>query len=186
MFKNSKISDLSLWNNFKAGNKQAFKEIYYNHYMLLYNYGIKTCNDEELTEDCIQDLFLKFWKNRENLGEVESIKNYVYKAFNRALFDAIQKSKKNLTLLDFNTSTETESIEEILVKNQTEMEWKQKLLQSLNLLTKRQRQVIELHYYEGLSYKQISEVLPIKYQAIRNCAYEAIKTLRENAQSPTL
>ena len=53
----NKITEVELWSRFKNGDKDSFKEIYYEHYMFLYNYGIKNSYEENLVEDCLQDLF---------------------------------------------------------------------------------------------------------------------------------
>ena len=55
--------------------------------------------------------------------------------------------------------------------------------QALNQLSKRHRQVLQLHYLDGLSYKQIEEILPIKYQAIRNYVHEGLKVMRKKMVS---
>jgi len=84
-------SDSELWVKFKSGDKTALKTIYYKYYMMLYRFGLKKSSNSELVEDCLQDLFLKIWKNRETLGEALVIKNYLYRAYIRILYDAIKK-----------------------------------------------------------------------------------------------
>jgi len=178
-----KISESELWDNFKSGDKDAFKAIYYKYYMLLYKYGVKTSADTDLAEDCLQDLFLKLWKNRENLGDISSVKSYLYRAYIRLLFEAIKKSRREINLAELDHPQEESSIEETIIQHQNQAAVNQHLHQALKHLTKRQRQVMLLHYFEGLSYKQIEEILPIKYQAIRNCVHEGIKILRKNIAS---
>lgn len=178
-----KISESELWDSFKSGDKDAFKAIYYKYYMLLYKYGVKTSADTDLAEDCLQDLFLKLWKNRENLGDISSVKSYLYRAYIRLLFEAIKKSRREINLAELDHPQEESSIEETIIQHQNQAAVNQHLHQALKHLTKRQRQVMLLHYFEGLSYKQIAEILPIKYQAIRNCVHEGIKILRKNIAS---
>lgn len=178
-----KITEMELWSRFKNGDKNSFKEIYFEHYLFLYNYGNRTSNEKNLVEDCLQDLFLKLWKNRANLGEVISIKAYLYRAYARLLFDAIKKSKNTIDHKELDFDTETHSIEEIIIDNQSQIESKNKINIALNKLSRRHRQVLQLHYLDGLSYKQMEGVLPIKYQAIRNYVHEALKVMRENMAS---
>lgn len=179
----NEATEMELWNRFKNGNKESFKEIYYEHYMFLYNYGIKNTSEKNLVEDCLQDLFLKLWKNRENLGEVISIKAYLYRAYVRILFDALKKSKRILNLKELDCETEISSIEEKIIHNQSQTEFKNQINKTLTQLSKRHRQVIQLHYLDGLSYKQIEEILPIKYQAIRNYVHEGLKVMRKKMVS---
>lgn len=176
-------TEMELWTRFKNGDKASFKEIYYEHYMFLYNYGIKNTSEKNLVEDCLQDLFLKLWKNRENLGEVISIKAYLYRAYVRILFDALKKSKRVLDFNELDDETETCSIEEKIIHNQSQTEFKTQINKALTQLSKRHRQVLQLHYLDGLSYKQIEEILPIKYQAIRNYVHEGLKVMRKKMAS---
>lgn len=173
-------SDNELWKLFKGGDKRAFKEIYYRYYMSLYRHGLKISADEALAEDCIQDLFLKLWRNRAQLGDVLSISSYLYRAYANTLYDAIKKSKRKHEVAELNDEALEPNVEEILISNQLLKEKNAELKLALQHLTKRQKQVVELYYYEGLSYKQISEILPLQYQAIRNCVHEALKVLRKN------
>ena len=179
----NEVTEMELWTRFKNGDKESFKEIYYEHYMFLYNYGVKTTSEQSLAEDCLQDLFLKLWKNRENLGEVISIKAYLYRAYVRLLFDEIKKSKRVFDFSELECENEISSIEEKIINNQSQTEFKNQIEKALNQLSKRHRQVLQLHYIEGLSYKQIEEILPIKYQAIRNYVHEGLKVMREKMAS---
>jgi len=174
------FSDAELWVRFKSGDKSAFKAIYYKYYMTLYRYGLKTSLDADLAEDTLQDLFLKLWKNRSSIGEVSSVKSYLYRAYIRTVFDALKKSRRTYSAADLNLEQIDKSIEESMIIDQSLNETNQNLHLALKHLTKRQKQIVVLHYFEGLSYKQIEEILPLKYQAIRNCVHEAIKVLRKN------
>ncbi len=173
----NKVTETELWSRFKNGDKASFKEIYYEHYMFLYNYGVKATSEQNLAEDCLQDLFLKLWKNRENLGEVISIKAYLYQAYVRLLFDAVKKSKRVFDFSELEYESEISSIEEKIINNQSQTEIKNQIEKALSQLSKRQRQVLQLHYIEGLSYKQIEKILPIKYQSIRNYVHEGLKAM---------
>jgi len=174
------FSDAELWVRFKSGDKSAFKAIYYKYYMTLYRYGLKTSLDADLAEDTLQDLFLKLWKNRSTVGEVASVKSYLYRAYIRTVLDALKKARRTYSAADLNIEQTDKSIEENMIIDQSVNETNQNLYQALKHLTKRQKQIVVLHYFEGLSYKQIEEILPLKYQAIRNCVHEAIKVLRKN------
>lgn len=177
------LSDTELWAKFKSGDKNAFKIIYYRYYMMLYRYGLKTGSDAELAEDSLQDLFLKLWKNKTTLGEVASVKSYLFRSYTRTLLESLKKVKRIYSGSDLNLEESEGSIEESIITDQSAAETSNHLHQALKYLTKRQKQIIILHYFEGLSYKQISEILPLKYQAIRNCVHEAIKVLRKSINS---
>ncbi|WP_026898213.1 RNA polymerase sigma factor [Daejeonella oryzae] len=182
---NDKSLEYQLWASFKSGDKAAFKAIYYKYYILLFRFGLKTSTDEDLVEDCLQDLFLKLWNNRENLADVVSIKHYLFRALKHTLYDALKKAGRTYRGVDLPIEESEVSIEEKLINDQSGTEINQHLHTALKHLSKRQKQVVVLYYFEGLSYKQIAEIIPIKYQAIRNCVHEAVKVLRKNMEGST-
>jgi RNA polymerase sigma-70 factor (ECF subfamily) len=179
-------TDSELWVSFKSGDKTALKTIYYKYYMMLYRFGLKKSSSSELVEDCLQDLFLKIWKNRDTLGDAVVIKSYLYRAYIRILFDAIKKNERTYRGVDLDLELSECSFEENVIKNDSLNESNIFLDNALKHLTKRQKQVVNLYYFEGMPYKQIAEILPMKYQAIRNCVHESLKVLRKNMESRPL
>jgi RNA polymerase sigma factor (sigma-70 family) len=178
-------NDSELWVKLKTGDRHAFKTIYFKYYKILYNYGFKISSNSELTEDSIQDLFLKIWKNRAALGDVNSVKSYLYTSLSRILLELIKKQKRSFNSADLQIGAFEKSIEEIITKNQEKNEEHQSLQVAINKLSKRQKEIIDLLINKGLSYKEASEVIPVKYQTIRNCLHEAIKVLRKHMISTT-
>ena len=172
--------DSELWANFKEGDKNAFKSIYFKYYRLLYNYGMKISSDSKLTEDCIQDLFLKLWKNRSSLGEIKALKAYLYTAYARILVELIKKETRTFNGSDLHSDTRDKTIEEVLSGDQDTIEQRQTLQKAMGHLSKRQQEVIYMLFYKGLSYNEIMQVIPVKYQTVRNCLHEALKVLRKH------
>jgi hypothetical protein len=50
-------SDKKIWDDFRKGKDQALSEIYNQYIQLLFRFGKKFSNDDELIKDTIQDLF---------------------------------------------------------------------------------------------------------------------------------
>ena len=53
------MQDLQLWQRLKAGEKNALAQIYEDHAAKLLKYGYKFSDNEQLVEDCLQDLFVE-------------------------------------------------------------------------------------------------------------------------------
>jgi RNA polymerase sigma factor (sigma-70 family) len=172
----------ALWQNFKQGDKKALSQIYYEHYSDLYTYGSKITKNTILVEDCIQDLFLVLWKSRERLGEVQSIKAYLFKSFRSKLFRVLKKHKTDALLPDFRTLMNMDfelSAEEMMIDQQSVDEQTRNLQIALNKLTNRQKEIMYLRFYKDLSYDEIAQIIPISYQSIRNSVHESVKMLRK-------
>lgn len=177
-----KAKDTRIWDEFRAGNSNAFEIMYVRHINILANYGRRICMDDELVKDAIQDMFVDLWRNRANLGSTDSIKFYLIKAFRRNLVKKIVDSKK----LDmYNESTgsyhgEFELSHEIsIIKAKIEKEKLAQLNQSLNELPPRQKEALFLRFYTGLNYTEISKIMDVNQQSAYNMVFRALEVLRE-------
>ncbi|GAB3892114.1 sigma-70 family RNA polymerase sigma factor [Larkinella knui] len=171
-----------LWLAFKKGDKGAFGSLATVFYKTLYNYGTKLTTDYTLVEDCIQDLFLEMWKRREFLGETEHVRFYLLKALRRKLF--LEKKTSDKRLHQFIENTDDIdfigefSIESRIIELETTEQHLKKLNQVLTQLSKREREVIYLKFYQELDYEQIASLMAINYQSARNLIYNALKGLK--------
>lgn len=70
----------------KEGDIKAFESIFRLYYTPLCLYATSITGEQEVAEEIVQDLFYVFWKERESLPILRSIKNYLYGATrNRSL-----------------------------------------------------------------------------------------------------
>jgi len=85
-------SDKKIWDDFRRGEAYALSSIYHQHVQLLFRYGKKFSNDDELVKDTIQDLFFDLIRTRENLGETDNIPFYLMASFRRKLAKTLNKN----------------------------------------------------------------------------------------------
>ena len=85
--------DSILWQKLKTGDKWALEQIYAAHAAVLLKYGRRFSADGQLVEDCVQDLFIELWKNREGLGDTDSIRKYLLVSLRRKVIRALSHSK---------------------------------------------------------------------------------------------
>jgi RNA polymerase sigma factor (sigma-70 family) len=174
-------SEEELWLAFQRGEERAFAFLFHTHYNDLYNYALKIGRDEALAKDVIQELFASLWRTRRQLGAVKTVKPYLMKSLRRALLRALSR-KKNL-LLKARRSPGPDIIfspEEVVIKDESASTRRLFVLQQLNALSPRQREVIYLRYYDDLSYDEIAQVMGLHYQSVMNHLHKALKALRSN------
>ncbi|MNL23244.1 RNA polymerase sigma factor SigV [compost metagenome] len=71
------------------------------------------------------------------------------------------------------------SYEEFIVKVQTDELVRHKLKNALQKLTYRQKQLVHLKFFDGLSYEQIAEQTQQTIKTAYNTIYDALKILRK-------
>lgn len=175
-------SDASAWKAFREGNESAFIYIYECYFHVLYAYGFKIISDSSVVKDALQDMFINLRERRQYLGDTDDIKFYLFKCLKRCLikdFSTWQGKKEGLEAIPegiyFALSHETHLIDQQLTKEKIE-----KLNAAIAQLSPRKREIIYYSFYEGLSYKQIQEIMGLEnQQTTRNLMYKAIKYLRK-------
>jgi len=173
--------DTSLWQSFKAGDKDSFKIIYFKYYQNLYEYGIRITDDKEQLKDIIHDLFVKLWKNKSNLGDVTALRSYLLVSLRGAIYNNFQKiSRKPVTEINENSPFELVfSVETDYINKETKSVQNQKLADALNLLSPRQKEVIYLRYLEELDYSEIAEMMNITIKALYKLSARGLDALRQ-------
>jgi RNA polymerase sigma factor (sigma-70 family) len=174
--------DTQLWDEFKAGDDQALVFMYKQHYQVLFKYGIKVCQNKDLTKDCIQDIFTELWDNRDKVKPVQHVKAYLLKYFRRHLFGKMLLEKRNMDIenLELSAFGVESPFESLLIKEQISSDTKERVLRACQQLSKRQQEAIHLRFYSDLTYDQIAEIMDLRYQSVRNLLHESIKVLRKH------
>lgn len=186
---NLKSKEQQLWLALRRGNKNAFSIIFNKYYNDLYFFGLKLIGDETLVKDTIQDLLASIWERRETLGEIEYVKTYLITSFRRELIRSVNTSRKLIErklLLKNNLYDFELSREDLIIQDNSQSENILRLEAAFQNLQPTQREIIYLRYYNGFDDQEISEILDIKYQSVRNRLHRALKALRKtlNASSP--
>lgn len=164
----------------KEGQKGSLRTLFLRYYDSLFSYGLSVCSTEEVIEDCLQELFYQLWEGRSNLSDVKNVKGYLWISFRRRLMGALKKRNEvNYRSVSFKNDMEkVVSAEGTLIDKEQEESIYQKLQEVCNDLTQREREVLFLKYYEGMSYSEIEQILGLEYQTVRNYMYRAIERLR--------
>lgn len=184
----SNRTEKKLWSDFKSGNKDAFAFIYTTYFHILFRYGKKIKNDEDLIQDCIQEVFIELLKKRENLSETDSIKYYLFKSLRRKISNTLIKQTKGTTTNYGFVNGWTEDywheielpFEVTLINDQVEKEQREEILRALDLLTKSQRKAVYLKFFDNLSYAEIATEMSVRIDSVYNLISKASFFLKSN------
>jgi RNA polymerase sigma factor (sigma-70 family) len=170
--------DEVIWCIFKKGNKQAFAVLYQRYFKILFQYGLRRAGDRDLVKDCIHDLFVDIWKNKENLSEPNSVKAYLLSAIQRKLSRQINKfrSQQN-NIAQMMMPLLVNCKEDQMIEDQIELEQNHSVNKALNALTKREREAIYLKFYSNLSYKEVAAKMAITVESTYNLISAGIDSL---------
>ena len=170
------------WLKFAAGDNQALEEIYRTYYQQLYTYGYKWLRNSTLVEDCIQDLFIKLMRNRENLALPNSVRNYLFTSLRMMALDKLKGRSYDVLFLDEEHGKDFPlewSFDEEMIRNEEDKIRYRRLQEALDTLTPRQREAIFLRYIQGISYEEVSGILELSPKATYKLVARALASLKE-------
>ncbi|MBC8111958.1 MAG: sigma-70 family RNA polymerase sigma factor [Verrucomicrobia bacterium] len=179
------------WQQFKAGNKEAFEWIFRRYKDVLYSYGCNNFQDTELVENAIQDLFVDLGKKRANLPEVLNLKAYLVVALKKRMLSLLKNKQREANYLTETAIPASESAthfspESQWIENEENTFKNQKVEAAISHLSAREREIIHLRFYQDLEYEAISEIMALNGQTARNLLYRAMKKLKTNLSSQFL
>ncbi len=182
----SQATDAEIWEDFLKGSKEAYAFMYETYARPLYNYGYKIAQDQQLTEDCLQDLFLTILETRERLGKTDSIKYYLMRSLRRGIVRKLTASGPAGRFLNADGSDRDDidfriefTYEPTWLDSQISKERSDALLHELNQLPARQKEAIFLKFFDNLSYEEIAGIMGIEQTSAYKIIYKAIASLQK-------
>ncbi|WP_299578291.1 RNA polymerase sigma factor [uncultured Sunxiuqinia sp.] len=173
------------WKQMKSGDHAALALLFDHFYSDLYHYGLKIVNEPDLVKDSVQDVFLRIWERRTTLGDVKNTKAYLLSSVRRRLLEnkAINWAITSRNPEDSDSQAFSFSSAEFIEVEETSRQLRSLLVQSINSLPDRQRELIFLRFYFNLSYAEIARIMDVKEQTIKNMMQRAIANLRTKIDS---
>lgn len=176
------------WNNFIAGDKEAFAHLYNMHVEALYHYGTRLCNDNNLVKDSLQDVFLDLYlKRNKNKVNPENLRFYLILSLKHNLIKKLKKSRKLIDAKQCELVFEPEySIETVIIEDEREAEINARLKDLLKSLPPGQKEALYLRYNEAMEYHDIAVIMNISVESVRKQVYRAIHSIREQMSKRTI
>ena len=148
------------------------------HKNKIFNYVLKMVNDRMLTEDIVQNVFLKFF---ENLDSIKNKNNISYWLFTTARNEIYGYYRSKKTRVDQFNVYDAEEIEMEFPENLEEIfelkEMKEIILKELNNITAEQREPFIMKEFSGLSYKEIASIMDIDENTVKSRLYKTRQKL---------
>lgn len=170
-----------LWLLLQKGDRQGLEGLYRAFAHELFKYGLALVHDADFIQDCIQEVFIDLWKYHDTLGKAANVKAYLFRSLSHKLYRESKKRSKWKTeaLLENTLPVRLESFESEQAGIQREHYLQVKLAGSLEKLPFRQKQVIQLLFFEQFSYEEVSKMMGINLRSVYTLAWKALSSLKK-------
>lgn len=171
------FSDGELFDLLKNDDQGAYLEIYDRYKVLLQNHAIRKLPEMDDVEDIIQELFIDLWEKRANIHLTTGLGNYLYTAVRNRIFNLFYKRQRQANYLNslIGVIEKGEYITDLALR---EKEFSEIIRNEIDLLPPRMREVFVLHRNDGLTYKEIANLLGTSELTVATQVKKSLKTLR--------
>lgn len=167
-----------LWAGVRRRDRQSLTELYRLLYGELMRAGLMANGDAAATKDAINQVFLEIWERADQLVPVENVRSYLITYLRRKLLRDYERGIRHTDLSDEEAFAER-SYEEIIVSQQQDEHLRLRLQAAIGQLTPRQKELVELRFFQGLSNEAISQQTGMHINTVYNTLSAALKTLRQ-------
>lgn len=180
------VSDLVLFQRIREDDRLALNVLFETYYASLCRFACTFSVTPEQAEEIVADVFFSLWKNRNRLMIHSNGKAYLYKAVKNAAFAVLKQQYPEIKLMpehdqeDLNTPERQYQFHEL----------EQQINQIVASLPNRCRQIFVMNRFDGLKYKEISQVLGLSEKTVEHQMIKALDivraALRINKQVPAV
>ena len=162
----------------KSGDTDRLGLLFERHHRALYGFFLRLTGKIEVSEDLVQNVFLRMLKYRATYTGQGEFKTWMYHLARNVHADYYQKNKRMGYSDDF-SHLENSLRDAYNPEEQTQKEEEMNLLQTaLNQLEVEKREILILSRYQGLKYKDIAELYGCSEGAMKVRAFRALDELK--------
>lgn len=171
-------TDNALMLKVKAGECDRLGLLFERYHRPLYSFFYKLTNQCEVSEDLVQNVFLRMLKYRHTYTGEGEFKTWMYHLARNVHADNYRKNKR-LGFADDYNNLENSLRDDYNPEEQTRQAEEMHLLQvALGHLEIEKREVLVLSRFQGLKYKEIAELFGCSEGAIKVRAFRALEELK--------
>lgn len=183
MINNQITDEKALIAEVKRGSEHSFKMLYKLWVSRLYGFVYHYVKSESMTDDIVQETFVRIWTHRETLNPDYSFKAYLFTISYRLLLKELRHQLNNPLVEEF------VSYQNQLATPADEAERKMEfdhfiiaLEKAKGALPPRQREIFEMNKELNYSIAEIAGKLNISEQVVRNQLSASLKVIRGELQ----
>jgi RNA polymerase sigma factor (sigma-70 family) len=161
----------------RDGEVQMLGVLFDRYQAPLFNFYSKMTQDRTVSEDLVQEVFLRILRYRQTYRPGTTFRTWMYQIARNTRIDQARKVRPG-------TSLATEPIATARVTDDAERQQEAQLLQrALMQLPEDKREILVLSRFQELKYDEIARLLGCETGAVKVRVHRALQQLRENYMS---
>jgi RNA polymerase sigma-70 factor, ECF subfamily len=171
-------SDNSLIECILAGNHEACVELIRQYHAPIYRLLLRLSRDAHTAEDLAQETFLAAWAKIGSFNAASSLNTWLHAIAYRKFIDAHRRRERTVTTRGDTSIGRVQATIPNPYDRALASEEARRLYQALDSLKPAERDVVILHYLQGLNYQEVAAVLGQPTGTVKWRTREALENLR--------
>lgn len=161
------------------GDRAAFERLVARYQRPLFNFILRYLGDRPAAEDLTQEVFLRAFEAAGRFEPRASVASWLFKiAYNLAM-NEIKRRGRFQSLSDQPVAVEAETADRDYSESSARRELEGEVASALGALTENQRAALLLRVNEGMSYREIGEVMGLSLQSVESLIFRARTRLKQ-------
>lgn len=163
----------------RAGNEEAFEELYAQYYPRLYSYTVLQTRSKDLAGEIVHDVFLNIWRRHTTFTLSTTLASYLYVSVRNRALNARKISARDADISmsnpeDYAASVPINPSDEIENKDLIERVWLE-----VATLPDNRREALTLSWRHGLKPEEIASVMGISTASVKMHISRGMQALRK-------
>jgi RNA polymerase sigma factor (sigma-70 family) len=157
----------------RNGAGEALGVLFDRYHSPLYNFYSKLTGDRTLSEDLVQEVFLRILKYRQSYEPGTPFRAWIYQIARNARVDHYRKTPRHITF-------EPEMVPPVMPKDSAQQSEETELLhRALMQMPEEKREILVLSRFQELRYEEIARLLGCELGTVKTRIHRAIQELRQ-------
>lgn len=161
---------VDLLNRVQRGDREAFAKLYTQFHPRLYGYLLRFLSNPAMVDEVLDDVMFVVWKDARKFRGRSKVSTWIFGIAYRKALTAIRSDRRYQSGLDRGAD-----LDAVAGASSRHEEW---LRAGLRQLSPDHRQVLELTYYGGFSYEEISEIAGCPVNTVKTRMFHARRRLK--------
>jgi RNA polymerase sigma-70 factor, ECF subfamily len=161
------------------GDKAAFGEIVNQYNALMMRTAYMIIGDRDIAEDAVQDALIQAWQHLHGLRESGALRPWLMRIVVNQCISYKRKATRAAAFVRQSLAEQTTHLAAAIAddhKGRIERDWD--LAETVKKLPEKQRAVIVLHYYHGMTLPSMAQALHISENTLKKRIQAALNNLR--------
>jgi RNA polymerase sigma-70 factor (ECF subfamily) len=164
-----------------AGDEDAFRQLFHSHYNKLASFVQKLTKSTSATEELVQDVFVKVWLHRSELGSIDRFDSWMYAIARNHVFNHLKKTAREFRQQQaWLEQAETDNAATAAQSDAVDMY--SFIERSIEKLPPQQKKIYLLKRQSGLRNEEIAQQLNISMETVKKHFTLALRFIKDHAK----